>query len=52
VIEVINSREKIPRGELVEDLMTIVSHFAGKLYGMRSHRYAEFVEGVRKLVSG
>jgi putative resolvase len=50
-IEVINSGEKTPQGELVEDLITIVSHFAWKLYGMRSHRYEEVVEGVRKLVS-
>jgi putative resolvase len=51
-IEVINSEEKVPQEELVEDLVTIVSHFAGKLYGMRSHKYKEVVEGVRKLVSG
>jgi putative resolvase len=50
-IEVINSGEKTPQGELVEDLITIVSHFAGKLYGMRSHKYEEVVEGVRKLIS-
>ena len=49
-IEVINSEEN-PREELVEDLITIVSHFAGKLYGMRSHKYEEVVEGVRKLLS-
>jgi len=51
-IEVINSGEKAPQEELVEDLITIVSHFAGKLYGMRSHKYREVVEGVRKLLSG
>jgi putative resolvase len=51
-IEVINSEEKTPQEELVEDLITIVSHFAGKLYGMRSHKYKEVVEGVRKLISG
>jgi len=49
-IEVINSEEN-PQEELVEDLITIVSHFAGKLYGMRSHKYKEVVEGVKKLVS-
>jgi putative resolvase len=49
-IEVINSEEKTPQEELVEDLITIVSHFAGKLYGMRSHKYKEVVEGVKKLV--
>jgi putative resolvase len=36
-IEVINREEKSPQEELLEDLITIVSHFAGKLYGMRSH---------------
>lgn len=51
-IEVINEEEETPQEELVEDLITIVSHFAGKLYGMRSHRYNEVVEGVRDLVSG
>ena len=50
-IEVIDSEERTPQEELVEDLITIVSHFAGKLYGMRSHKYKEVVEGVRKLVS-
>jgi putative resolvase len=50
-IEVIDSEGKTPQEELVEDLMTIVSHFAGKLYGMRSHKYKEVVGGVRKLIS-
>ncbi|MEM2859979.1 MAG: IS607 family transposase, partial [Candidatus Bathyarchaeia archaeon] len=49
-IEVINRGEKTPQEELVEDLITIVSHFAGKLYGMRSHKYKEVVEGVKKLI--
>ena len=49
-IEVVNHEEKTPQEELVEDLITIVSHFAGKLYGMRSHKYKEVVESVRKLV--
>jgi len=51
-IEVINGEEKTSQEELVEDLIAIVSHFAGKLYGMRSHKYMEVVEGVRELVSG
>lgn len=51
-IEVINHEEKTPQEELVEDLITIVSHFAGRLYGLRSHRYREVVEGVKKLISG
>ncbi len=39
------------QGELVKYLITIVSHFAGRLYGMRSHRYGDVIEGVRNLVS-
>jgi len=50
-IEVVNHEEKTPREELVEDLITIVSHFAGKLYGIRSHKYKEVVEAVERLVS-
>ncbi|MEM3241976.1 MAG: hypothetical protein QXK57_03090 [Conexivisphaerales archaeon] len=37
------------QGELVEDLITTVSHFAGRLYGI-SHRYVEVIDGVKKLV--
>ena len=44
----VNHKEKTHQEELVEDLITIVSHFAGKLYGMRTHR--EVVEGVKKLI--
>lgn len=51
-IEVINREDKTPQEELIEDLITIVSHFAGKLYGMRSHKYERVVEGVKQLVSG
>ena len=50
-VEVINHEEKTPQEELVEDLITIVSHFAGKLYGMRSHKYKEVIEGVKDLIS-
>ena len=49
-IVVINHEEKIPQEELVEDLITIISHFAGKLYGMRSHKYRKVVEGAKKLI--
>ncbi len=47
----INHEEKTPREELIEDLVTIISHFAGKLYGLRSHKYQQVVEGVKQLVS-
>jgi len=41
---------KDARQELVEDLMAIVTSFAGKLYGMRSHRKKRLVEGFRALL--
>jgi len=49
-IIVINQEEKEPKEELVEDLITIISHFAGKLYGMRSHKYREVVEDTKRLI--
>ena len=36
--------------ELVEDLIEIVTSFAGKLYGLRSHRKRRLVEGFKKLL--
>jgi len=36
--------------ELVKDLIAIVTSFAGRLYGMRSHKKKKFVEGVKKLI--
>jgi len=36
--------------ELVEDLVEIVTSFAGKLYGMRSHRKKKLVEDFKKLI--
>ncbi|MEM3833557.1 MAG: IS607 family transposase [Thermoprotei archaeon] len=50
-IEVINGEEpKDAYQELVEDLIALVSSFAGKLYGLRSHRYEKVVEGVKQLI--
>ena len=49
-IAVINHEEKSSKEELVEDLITIISHFAGKLYGMRSHKYKKVVEGAKQLI--
>lgn len=49
-IIVINGElQKEPREELIEDLITIISHFAGKLYGMRSHKYKEVVKNAKQL---
>jgi len=36
--------------ELVEDLIEIVTSFAGKLYGLRSHKRKRLVEGFKKLL--
>jgi len=36
--------------ELVEDLVEMVASFAGKIYGMRSHRRKKLVEGFKKLL--
>lgn len=49
-IVVINKKAKTPQEELVEDLITIISHFAGKLYRMRRHKYRKVVKGAKKLL--
>ncbi len=36
--------------ELVEDLIEIVTSFAGKLYGLRSHKKKKFLEEFKKLL--
>jgi predicted site-specific integrase-resolvase len=36
--------------ELVEDLVELVTSFAGRLYGLRSRRKREFAEGFKKLL--
>ncbi|NJE13876.1 IS607 family transposase, partial [Thermococcus sp. LS2] len=47
-IEVIfDDEEKTPGKELVEDLLAIVTSFAGKLYGARSHKKKRLVEAVK-----
>jgi putative resolvase len=49
-IEVLNQVEmKSPQQELVDDLITIISHFSGKMYGLRSHRHKEVVECAKNL---
>jgi len=48
VVEV-NGREfKEPQEELVEDLITIITSFAGKLYGLRSHKTKKLIERVKE----
>ncbi|PSN93254.1 IS607 family transposase [Candidatus Marsarchaeota G2 archaeon ECH_B_2] len=49
-IEVLNQADvKPPQQELVEDLITIISRFSGKLYGMRSHKQKEVVKRAKEL---
>ncbi|MCQ5340226.1 MAG: IS607 family transposase [Candidatus Methanomethylicia archaeon] len=51
-IEVVNGEDpKDAYQELVEDLIALVSSFAGKLYGLRSHKYEKVVEGVKQLIT-
>jgi excisionase family DNA binding protein len=50
-IEVVFGEEpKDAYQELVEDLIEIVTSFAGKLYGLRSHKKKRLVEGFKKLL--
>ena len=49
-IEVLNQADaKPPQQELVEDLITMISHFSGKLYGMRSGKQKEVVKRAKEL---
>lgn len=36
--------DKTPEQELTEDLLSLIASFAGKLYGMRSHKQKELLE--------
>ncbi|MFP3321329.1 MAG: IS607 family transposase [Acidilobus sp.] len=47
---VLGEEPKDSRQELVEDLIEVVSSFAGKLYGLRSRRKRMLVEGFKKLL--
>ncbi|EHP69062.1 DNA-binding protein, excisionase family [Metallosphaera yellowstonensis MK1] len=50
-IEVVFGEEpKDDAQELVEDLISIITSFAGKIYGMRSHKKTVLVQGVKKLI--
>jgi len=51
-VEVINENiYQSPQEELVKDLITLVAHFSGKLYGMRSHKQKEVIENVKNILS-
>jgi predicted site-specific integrase-resolvase len=47
---VLGEEPKDAHQELVEDLIEIVNSFAGRLYGLRSRRKKELVEGFKKLL--
>ncbi|AWR93719.1 IS607 family transposase [Acidianus brierleyi] len=50
-IEVVFGEEsKDATRELIEDLISIITSFAGKIYGMRSHKKTVLVQGVKKLI--
>ncbi len=50
-IEVVFGEEpKDATQELVEDLISIITSFAGKIYGMRSHKKTILIQGVKKLM--
>jgi len=50
-IEVVFGEEpKDATQELVEDLISIITSFAGKIYGMRSHKKTLFIQGVKNLI--
>ena len=50
-IETVDAEElKEPKQELVEDLIAIVTSFAGKIYGARSHKERKVVEAVENAV--
>ncbi|MDF2956353.1 MAG: putative site-specific integrase-resolvase [Candidatus Alkanophagales archaeon MCA70_species_2] len=43
-------QSKTPHEELVEDLISIVTSFAGELYGMRSHKAKKVIESVKESI--
>jgi predicted site-specific integrase-resolvase len=50
-IETIDSEEvKEPQQELVEDLIALVTSFAGKIYGAGSHKKRKVVEAVESAI--
>lgn len=49
-IEEVLYEEKEPLEELVEDFLSIIVSFAGKIYGKRSHKIKAIVESNKKLL--
>ncbi|BDB98241.1 IS607 family transposase [Saccharolobus caldissimus] len=48
-IVVLDNEDKTPEQELIEDLISILVSFSGKLYGMRSHKYEKVKKCVEEL---
>jgi len=46
---VLNKEDKTPEQKLIEDLISILVSFSGKLYGMRSHKYEKVKKCVEEL---
>ncbi|MQL56044.1 IS607 family transposase [Acidianus ambivalens] len=46
---VLNNEDKTPEQELIEDLVSILVSFSGKLYGMRSQKYEKVKKCVEEL---
>ena len=40
-----------PQEEMVKDMITIIAHFSGKLYGMRSHKQKEVIKNVKNILT-
>ena len=50
-IDILNENiHATPQEELVQDLITIIAHFSGKLYGLRSHKSKKMVQAVRNVI--
>jgi len=43
--------DKSPQEELVEDLMSIIASFSGKLYGLRSHKNKRVVNETKEIIT-
>ncbi|BCS91566.1 MAG: first ORF in transposon ISC1904 [Metallosphaera javensis (ex Sakai et al. 2022)] len=48
-IIILEKEDKTPEQELIEDLISILVSFSGKLYGMRSHKYERVKKCVEEL---
>ncbi len=43
--------DKTPEQELVDDLLTLIASFSGRLYGMRSHKQKELLKCVQAVIN-